>query len=222
MTAPSVGPRDLLPSLARARLLLLLLLLVAILIVIVASFAIAVGIGLVLDAADERGPLDQRLPRLANAAIFLLPVLCWIGALLLQRRNVGRTFYQQARDNRWASLLLVIALVGVLAAAADMIAAIVVFEAEAGLLAAAIAALVGVLVALVAVTVGRDIVTWSVHAHPDRRRAPHERRDRDGRGGRPARAPAAGAGGPQHQRVRRGQRPVIRDGRGHPRTARSL
>jgi heat shock protein HtpX len=166
MPAPPVGPRDLLPSLGRARLLLLLLLLVANLLAIVAGFAVAVGIGLVLDAAGGRGPLDQRLPRLANAAIFILPFLCWVGALLLQRRNVGRTFYQQTRDNRWASLLLVIALVGVLAAAADLIAAIVVFEAEAGLLAAAAAALVGVLVALIAVTVGRDIVTWSVRARP--------------------------------------------------------
>ena len=166
ISAPPPGPRDLLPSLARPRLLLVVLLLLAVLIAVVAGFAIAVGIGLVLDAADERGPLDQRLPRLANAAIFLFPVLCWIGALLLQRRNVGRTFYEQAQDNRWASLLLVIALVGVLAAAASVIAAMVVFEAEAGLLAAAIAALVGILIALVAMTVGRDIVTWSVRAHP--------------------------------------------------------
>ncbi len=164
--APSVAPRDLLPSLARARWLLAALLAIAVLTAILLAFAIVVGIGLMLDAANKGGPLDQRLPRLANGAIIVLPLLCWIGALLLQRRNVGRTFYQQAQDNRWASLLLVIALVAVLASAADIIAAVVVFEAEAGLLAAGIAALIGVLVALVAVRVGRDVVTWSVHAKP--------------------------------------------------------
>jgi heat shock protein HtpX len=164
--APGKMPRDLLPSLARSRFVLAALIVVAIASAIAAGFAILVGIGLALDATGVRGPVSPNLPRLANVAIIALPVLCWLGALLFQRRNVGRTFRQQIRDNRWASLLMVIALVGVLASVADIIAAGVVFEAEAGLLAAGIAAAVGVLVALVALAVGRDIVTWSVHAGP--------------------------------------------------------
>ena len=166
VSTPPVVARDLLPSLARSRLLLVGLLAVAVLSALLVGFAILVGLGLVLDATNVRGPLDPRLPRLANGAILLLPLLCWCGALLLQRRSAGRTFYQQARDNRWASLLLVIGLVAVLASAADIIAAGALFEAEAGMLAAGIAAFAGVLIALVAVSVGRDIVTWSVHAQP--------------------------------------------------------
>ncbi len=161
-----VRPRDLLPSTTRARLLFAALILVAVASVVAVGFAIAVGIGLALDATNARGSLDERLPRLANVAIVVLPLLCWTGALLLQRRNTGRTFYQQIRDNRWASLLLVIALVGVLAATADIIAASVVFEAEAGLLAAATAASIGALITLIALAVGRDVVAWSVHARP--------------------------------------------------------
>ncbi len=164
--ARRMTPRDLLPSIARARLLLAGLIATAILSAIAVGFAIVVGLGLLLDAADMRGSLDERLPRLANAGILLLPLLCWIGALLLQRRGGGRTFYQQIRDNRWASILLVAALVGVLVATADLIAAVLVYEAEAGLLAAAIAAVLGVLIAIIALTVGREMVTWSVHARP--------------------------------------------------------
>jgi heat shock protein HtpX len=162
----TVAPRDLLPSIARARLLLVALIAVAVGSAIALGFAILVGIGLALDAAGTRGPLSPTWPRLANVAVFVVPVLGLVGALLLQRRNVGRTFHQQVRDNRWASLLLVVALVGLLASTADIIAAAVLFEAEAGLLAAGLAAVAGVLIALVALAVGRDVVTWSVHAQP--------------------------------------------------------
>jgi heat shock protein HtpX len=165
-TTGSLQPADLLPGIARARLVLLVLVLLAAGAAVMAGIVLYVSAGLLLEAAEMRGALDQRLPRLAAGLVIALPLLFWVMSLVLQRRNVGRTFYQQAANNRVASAVLMAALVGLLAAVGTIIGAAVAFEAEAGLLGAGLAALVGVLALLVARFIGRDVVTSAAHARP--------------------------------------------------------
>jgi hypothetical protein len=133
--------------------------------------ALLVSAGLVLETEGLVGPLDDRLPRLAAGALIALPLGCWLIAITLQRRDAGRTFQQQAAANRLASRVLMVTLVGLLAAVGAIIGGSVFFEAEVGLVGAGLAAVVGLFGLLLAQQDGVGVVLSSAGAQPigDRR-----------------------------------------------------
>ncbi len=171
-----------------------------------------------------RGEPIDRLPWGLVVAIVVLPVVTFAIAAIGTRRAAGGTFFAQAAANRRNSILLVITLVGIVAATAEIIAVTLTFEPVPALWSAAVAAVIGLGAAAAANRFGGE-------RHPrDRRRAT----------GRPEAATrvlldvvaelAIAANIPPPRRLRhRGQeperlrhrpRPAARIGRGHPRPAR--
>ena len=93
-------------------------------------------------AITSADPLD-RLPWGAVLVILVLPPVAFGVASLASRLASGGTFYAQAAANRRNSLLLLITLVGVVAATAEIIAISLTREPVPALWAAGIAVLVG-------------------------------------------------------------------------------
>jgi heat shock protein HtpX len=109
---------------------------------------------------------DHKWPRLANIAIVSVPLVALFLGALLARNVGGATFYQQQATNRRISLLFLLALVGLLTALGEIIAASLTFDAYAALIGAGMAALLGLGAALFAHRRGVDVVLSSARAQP--------------------------------------------------------
>src|SRR4051812_48113114 len=138
------------------------LILLAMLITIVGTVA-----WIVLSAANSAVPDPSRTwPRLANVAIFAVPIVALLLGALLSRNIGGATFYQQQQTNRRLAALFLLALVGLLTALGEVIAAAITFDAYGALIGAGTAALFGVGAALFAHARGSDVVLASAKARP--------------------------------------------------------
>jgi heat shock protein HtpX len=100
----------------------------------------------------------ERLPWILVAVVIVLPVVTFGLASILTRQAAGGSFWAQAAANRRNSLLLVITLVGIVAAMAEIIAASLTFRAMPALGAAVVAAGLGLLIALVGNRFGSRII----------------------------------------------------------------
>jgi heat shock protein HtpX len=127
---------------------------------------VVVSVALALWDAIATGTVSDRLPWAAVGLVVALPAVTFAIVALLTRRAAGGTFYAQAAANLRNSLLLLVTLVAVVAATAEIIAVALTFEPIPGLWAAGIAALVGLGAALAADYVGADIVLSSAGARP--------------------------------------------------------
>jgi heat shock protein HtpX len=108
----------------------------------------------------------ERLPWVLVIVVVVLPLVTFGLASILTRRANGGTFWAQAAANRRNSLLLVITLVGVVAATAEIIAASLTFRAMPALGAAVIAAGLGLLIALIGNRFGSRIILETAGARP--------------------------------------------------------
>jgi heat shock protein HtpX len=97
--------------------------------------------------------------------IIALPIIAFGAASLGSRRAAGATFYAQQGANRRNSVLLLIALVGILAAVAEIITASLTLNATPTLVAAAVASIIGGLAALGADRRGAGVILLTAGAH---------------------------------------------------------
>ena len=109
---------------------------------------------------------NRTWPRLANVAIFAVPIVALLLGALLSCNIGGATFYEQQKTNRRIAALFLLALVGLLTALGEVIAAAVTFDAYGALIGAGTAALFGVGAALFAHVSGSNVVLASSHARP--------------------------------------------------------
>ena len=138
------------------------LILLAMLIVIIGTVA-----WIVLSATNAEVPDPSRTwPRLANVAIFAVPIVALLLGALLARNISGKTFYEQQKTNRRIAALFLLALIGLLTALGEIIAASVTFDAYGALIGAGTAALFGVGAALFAHAQGSNVVLASARARP--------------------------------------------------------
>jgi heat shock protein HtpX len=108
-------------------------------------------------------PVD-RLPWGLVIAIAILPAVTFAIAAIGTRRAAGGTFQAQATANRRNSLLLVITLLGIVAATAEIIAVTLTFEPMPAIWAAAAAAVVGLGAAAAANRFGSDVILQTAGA----------------------------------------------------------
>ncbi len=113
-----------------------------------------------------RGEPIDRLPWGLVVAIVVLPLVTFTIAVVGSRRAAGGTFVAQAAANRRNSILLVITLVGIVAATGEIIAVTLTFEPIPSLWAAALAAIVGLGAAAAADRFGSSIILASASARP--------------------------------------------------------
>jgi heat shock protein HtpX len=121
---------------------------------------------LALSASPSIPDPDRKWPRLTNLAIVALPLVALFLGALLARNIGGATFYQQQATNRRISLLFLLALVGLLTALGEIIAASLTFDAYGALIGGGVAALLGLGAAMFAHSRGADVVLSSAGAKP--------------------------------------------------------
>jgi heat shock protein HtpX len=136
--------------------------------IMVASGAIIVAVSVVIGTwnAIVAGTISQRLPWGAVVLVLVLPFASFGIATALTHQAAGGTFHAQAAANRRNSLLLLVTLVGVVAATAEIIAVSITLSAMPTLVMAGIAALVGLGAAYGADRFGADVVLRSAGAQP--------------------------------------------------------
>ena len=129
----------------RARTLLLALasLVVAAAFVLLVVAVIGIIGWMMLGAANALPDPDRRWPRLSAWALVAIPAVAILLAFLINRGTEGRTFYAQQTANRRVSALLLVAMVGLVVALGEAIAASVTFDAYGALAGAGIASLLG-------------------------------------------------------------------------------
>jgi len=161
-TTPGVSPDELPGPLGRLGAVVVFTVAVvaaSIAVVVVVAVALAVWRAIVL------GTVSERLPWGAVVVVLLLPAVSFAIATFGTRRGAGATFQAQAAANRRNSLLLLVTLVGVVAATAEIIAATLTFGPVPALAAAGIAAVVGLGAALGADRFGSQVILESAGAH---------------------------------------------------------
>jgi heat shock protein HtpX len=134
----------------------------------VAVGLIAVAVTLVvqgLAALSARG-LDPRVPVWAFWAVLALPPIAFAICAVTVRRIGGMTFQEQARANRRASVVLLVAMILFVAAVFEIVGASVTLTPEAGLVAAGAGGIVGLVGAFVASRSSGSFVLHSAGAHP--------------------------------------------------------
>jgi heat shock protein HtpX len=142
---------------------------IAILVAAVSLVLVATFITWALRTVQE-GTLPRNLPWWAVTLVVVLPVVTFAIAALDARRGGRRDFRAQQAANRRNSLLLLVTLVGVVAAVAEIITASLTFSATPALIAAAFAAAVGLGAAFGADRFGAEIVLETAGAkHADAR-----------------------------------------------------
>ena len=140
-------------------------------------FAIAIGLsaGVVVGIASLGRAVWQsladghglgRLPWDLAVVVIVLPIVTFAIASIGTRRANGRTFWSQAAANRRNSVLLVITLVGIIAATAEIITASLTFRASTALAVAVVAAVIGVGVAAIGNRFGSRIILQTAGARP--------------------------------------------------------
>ena len=97
----------------------------------------------VLGAANALPDPDRKWPRLSAWALVAIPAVALLLAFLINRGTEGRTFYAQQKANRRVSLLLLVAMVGMVVALGEAIAASFTFDAYGALVGAGMATFLG-------------------------------------------------------------------------------
>ena len=98
---------------------------------------------IVLSAFNLVPDPDRQWPRLSAWAIVAIPIVALLLAFVLTRGGEGRTFYAQQTANKRVSVLLLVAMVGLVVALGEAIAATFTFDAYGALVGAGIAAFLG-------------------------------------------------------------------------------
>ncbi len=137
---------------------------------------IAIIVWVVLGAANALPDPDRKWPRLSAWALVAIPAVAILLAFLINRGGEGRTFYAQQRANRRVSMLLLVAMVGLVVALGEAIAASFTFDAYGALVGAGIAVIAGVGAAAFAHFSGPGAVLSSTRA----RRLERPAKGRDG------------------------------------------
>jgi len=132
------------------------------LVVIVAVILVWIVLGAVNALPDP----DRKWPRLSAWLLVIIPVVALALAAIINRGADGRTFYAQQTANRRTSLLLLVAMIGLVVMLGEAIAASLTFDSYAALIGAGIAGLVGVGAAAFAYTSGPGTVLSSARAKP--------------------------------------------------------
>ena len=158
--APSTEPPDWIARIGAAAVFAIAIVMAAGVVVGIASLARAVW------RSIGEGHGFERLPWGLVIAIILLPLVAFGLASLGTRQAKGGTFWVQAAANRRNSILLVITLVGIVAATAEIIAVSLTFRATPALVTAVAAAGVGLLVAAVGNRFGSRIILETAGARP--------------------------------------------------------
>ena len=108
----------------------------------------------------------ERLPWALVIAVIVLPIVTFGIATISTRRADGGTFWAQAAANRRNSILLLITLVGVVAATAEIVAWSLTFRATPALWTAAVASGLGLLIAWIGNRFGARIILDTAGARP--------------------------------------------------------
>ena len=127
---------------------------------------IVVSIARAIWRSLTRGEAIERLPWGLVVAIVILPVVAFTIAAVGTRRASSGTFFAQAAANRRNSILLVVTLVGIVAATAEVIAVTLTFKPVPALWSAAVAAVVGLGAAAAANRFGGTVILESAGARP--------------------------------------------------------
>jgi heat shock protein HtpX len=138
---------------------------VAILVAVAALVAIA-GLVVAVWESITAGGTRERVPWLAFTIVLLIPIVTFSLTALLSRHAATGTFHAQAAANRRNGLLLLVAMIGVVAATSEVIAVSLTFDPVPAVWAAAFATAVGVGTALLAGRFGSEIVLQSAGARP--------------------------------------------------------
>ena len=136
-------PRTAVPPRWRTLLLALASIVVAAAFVLLVVTVIAIIAWVVLGAANALPDPDRKWPRLSAWALVAIPAVAILLAFLINRGSEGRTFYAQQRANRRVSLLLLVAMVGLVVALGEAIAASFTFDSYWALVGAGIAVILG-------------------------------------------------------------------------------
>ncbi len=152
------------PPRARTLLLAVAALIVSLLFVLLVVIVGAILVWIVLGAMNALPDPDRRWPRLSAWGILAIPIVALVLAFLINHGAEGRTFYAQQTANRRTSLLLLVAMVGLVVALGEAIAASLTFDSYGALIGAGIAALVGVGAAAFAHLSGPGTVLSSARA----------------------------------------------------------
>jgi heat shock protein HtpX len=110
-----------------------------ILVVVVAAVLVWIVLGLFNALPDP----DRKWPRLSAWGLVAIPAVALLLAFLINRNAHSRTFYAQQTANRRVSLLLLVAMVGLVVALGEAIAASFTFDAYGALVGAAVASFLG-------------------------------------------------------------------------------
>src|SRR5688500_18257283 len=159
--APAVLPR---PSGLRTLLMSLAALAAALVFLALIVIAVVVLAWIVLSLLDQLPDPDRKWPRLSAWAIALIPAAALLLAFFVSRRSEGGTFYEQQLTNRVISVLLLIAIIGLLVALGEAIAASLTFDSYWALFGAGIASLLGTGAAAYAYFAGSKAVLSSARA----------------------------------------------------------
>jgi heat shock protein HtpX len=136
-------PRTKIPPRWRTLLLALASIVVAAAFVLLIAVVVAIIGWVVLGAANALPDPDRKWPRLSAWALVAIPAVAILLAFLINRGGEGRTFYAQQRANRRVSLLLLVAMVGLVVALGEAIAASFTFDSYGALVGAGIAVILG-------------------------------------------------------------------------------
>ena len=162
VTSPSIADRETLPA-PVARFGAVVLFALAIFMATGAA-VIVVSLARAIWRSLTRGQGLERLPWGLVVAIIVLPLITFTIAAVGTRRAAGGTFYAQAAANRRNSILLVITMVGIVAATAEIMAVTLTFKPAPALWSAAVAALIGLGAAAAANRIGGDVILQTAGA----------------------------------------------------------
>jgi heat shock protein HtpX len=121
-------------------------------------------IWIVLAALNALPDPDRKWPRLSAWLLVIIPIVALVLAWVINHGAEGRTFYAQQTANRRTSLLLLVAMVGLVVGLGEAIAASLTFDSYGALIGAGIAAFVGVGAAAFAYLCGPGTVLSSARA----------------------------------------------------------
>lgn len=119
-------------------------LIVSVAFVLLLVVVVTVIVWIILGAANALPDPDRKWPRLSAWALAAIPAVALLLAFLINRGGAGRTFYAQQAANRRVSLLLLVAMVGLVVALGEAIAASFTFDSYGALVGAGIASLLGI------------------------------------------------------------------------------
>ena len=104
---------------------------------------VAILAWIVLGAFNALPDPDRAFPRISAWALVAIPAVALLLAFLITRGGEGRTFYAQQSANKKVSFLLLVAMIGLVVALGEAIAASFTFDAYGALVGAGIASVLG-------------------------------------------------------------------------------